>query len=51
VELPDEIIDASASTQLNNIRNILGTSPVKDQDAPFRWRNKSHVQANDPTGE
>jgi flagellar assembly protein FliH len=51
VELPDEIIDASASTQLNNIRNLLGTTPVKDQDAPFRWRNKSDVQANDPTGE
>jgi flagellar assembly protein FliH len=52
VELPDEIIDASASTQLNNIRNLLGTTPARnDQDAPFRWRNKTHVQADDPSGE
>lgn len=30
VEMPDEIIDASASTQLNNIRAMLGDAPAGD---------------------
>ena len=28
IEMPDEIVDASAATQLSNIRNILADTPV-----------------------
>ena len=30
IEMPDEIVDASASTQLNNIKNILMDTPPGD---------------------
>ena len=34
IEMPDEIIDASAPTQLNNIRAILGDAPAGDGGKP-----------------
>lgn len=35
IELPDEIIDASAGTQLNNIRTMLSDMPVTGRDTLF----------------
>lgn len=32
VEMPDEIVDASASTQLSNIKNLLADTPPGDSD-------------------
>lgn len=36
IEMPDEIIDASASTQMNNIKNLLTDTPPGDDDGDFR---------------
>lgn len=37
VEMPDEIIDASASTQLSNIRNLLMDTPPGDDQIDLRF--------------
>lgn len=36
IEMPDEIIDASASTQLSNIKNLLSDTPPGDDDRDVR---------------
>ena len=36
IEMPDEIIDASASTQLSNIKNLLTDTPPGDDETDFR---------------
>lgn len=51
IEMPDEIIDASAATQLNNIRSILSDAPMGGRDAIFqRRRSEDRVPANDSSG-
>ena len=47
VEMPDEIVDASAATQLNNIRNILSDTPVSGTET---FRRSGHVSTDDPPG-
>lgn len=40
IEMPDEIIDASVSTQITNIRELLSNSYMQPTDEPFQstWR-------------
>ncbi|MCI8909081.1 MAG: F0F1 ATP synthase subunit delta [Oscillibacter sp.] len=45
IEMPDEIVDASAATQLNNIRNLLSDTPVSGAEIP---RRSGHVSTDDP---
>ncbi len=46
IEMPDEIVDASAATQLNNIRNLLSDTPVSGHtEIP---RRSGHVSTDDP---
>ncbi len=37
IEMPDEIIDASAATQLNNIRTLLSDAPASGMDGNFNF--------------
>ena len=49
IEMPDEIIDASAATQMNNIRTILAGTPTGGMD-DFNFSGGFHVPTNDPSG-
>ena len=50
IEMPDEIIDASAATQLNNIRTVLTGTPAGGMDSDFSFTGGLHVSTNDPSG-
>lgn len=53
IEMPDEIIDASAATQLNNIRTLLADAPAGGFESPVRMGGGvfDRVPANDPSGQ
>ena len=52
IEMPDEIIDASASTQLSNIRGIVADVPADAprQEFEIRGGGPGHVPQYDSTG-
>ena len=50
IEMPDEIVDASASTQLNNIKNMLADTPLTGRETVFRRRSEDHVPTYDTSG-
>lgn len=50
IEMPDEIIDASAATQLNNIRTMLSDTPSGGMDANLNLGGGFHVPTDDPAG-
>ena len=52
IEMPDEIIDASASTQLSNIRGIVADVPADAprQEFEIRGGGPDHVPQYDSTG-
>ena len=50
IEMPDEIIDASAATQLNHIRTILAGTPAGGMDGDFNFSGGTHVPTDDPPG-
>ncbi len=53
VEMPDEIIDASVSTQMGNIRAALAETPLDNEDSMIRpglERGLWNVSKNDPSG-
>ena len=37
IEMPDEIIDASAATQLNNIRTLLADAPASGYEGGMNF--------------
>ncbi len=43
IEMPDEILDASVSTQLGNIRETLGNASLDDDEPRGREMENSHV--------
>jgi flagellar assembly protein FliH len=52
IEMPDEIIDASAATQLNNIRSLLSDTPTGEMGGNLNLGGGifEHVPADDPSG-
>ena len=50
IEMPDEIIDASAATQLNNIRSLLSDAPAGGMDTNLNLGGGFHVPTDDPPG-
>lgn len=50
IEMPDEIIDASAATQLNNIRTMLSDTPTGGMDTNLNLGGGFHVPTDDPPG-
>lgn len=50
IEMPDEIIDASAATQLNNIRNLLSDTPAGGMSGSLNFGGGEHVPTDDPPG-
>ena len=50
IEMPDEIIDASAATQLNNIRSLLSDAPAGGVDTNLNLGGGFHVPTDDPPG-
>lgn len=50
IEMPDEIIDASAATQLNNIRTMLSDTPTGGTDTNLNFGGGFHVPTDDPAG-
>ena len=50
IEMPDEIIDASAATQLNNIRTMLSDTPTCGMDTNLNLGGGFHVPTDDPPG-
>lgn len=53
VEMPDEIIDASVSTQMGNIRTALSETPLDNENDMIRpglERGLGNVSKNDPSG-
>lgn len=52
IEMPDEIIDASAATQLNNIRTMLSDAPAGGMDGNLNLGGGifEHVPTDDPSG-
>ena len=50
IEMPDEIIDASAGTQLNNIRTMLSDTPTGGMDTNLNLGGGFHVPTDDPPG-
>lgn len=50
IEMPDEIIDASAATQLNNIRNLLSDAPAGGMDTNLNLGGGFHVPTDGPSG-
>lgn len=52
IEMPDEIIDASAATQINNIRTMLSDTPTGGMGGNLNFGGGSfdHVPADDPSG-
>ena len=50
IEMPDEIIDASAATQLNNIRTMLSDTPTGGTDTNLNFGGGFHVPTDDPSG-
>ncbi len=51
IEMPDEIIDASAATQLNNIRSLLSDTPTGEMGGNLNLGGGifEHVPADDPS--
>lgn len=49
IEMPDEIIDASAATQLNNIRNLLSDTPAGGMDTNLNLGGGFHVPTDGPS--
>ena len=50
IEMPDEIIDASAATQLNNIRTMLSDTPAGGVDTNLNLGGGFHVPTDGPSG-
>ena len=52
IEMPDEIIDASAATQIHNIRSMLADIPADEAKGPAspEERSPGHVPTDDPPG-
>lgn len=50
IEMPDEIIDASAATQLNNIRSLLSDTPAGGMDTNLNLGGGFHVPTDGPSG-
>lgn len=50
IEMPDEIVDASATTQMNNIRSMLADMPLSGLEPVWRKRSEDRVPRNDPEG-
>lgn len=52
IEMPDEIIDASAATQIHNIRSMLADIPADEAEGPAspEERSPGHVPTDDPPG-
>lgn len=52
IEMPDEIVDASAATQLNNIRTMLSDIPAGDEKGRLDLRGGAfdHVPTHDSPG-
>ena len=52
IEMPDEIIDASAATQIHNIRSMLVDIPADEAKGPAspEERSPGHVPTDDPPG-
>ena len=52
IEMPDEIIDASAATQIHNIRSMLADIPADETESPPNPEERSpgHVPTEDPPG-
>lgn len=52
IEMPDEIIDASAATQIHNIRSMLADIPADEAKglASPEERSPGHVPTDDPPG-
>ena len=52
IEMPDEIIDASAATQIHNIRSMLADIPADETESPPNPEERSpgHVPTDDPPG-
>ena len=52
IEMPDEIIDASAATQIHNIRSMLADIPADEAEGPAspEERSTGHVPTDDPPG-
>ena len=52
IEMPDEIIDASAATQIHNIRSMLADIPADEAKGPASPEERSprHVPTDDPPG-
>ena len=50
IEMPDEIIDASAATQLNNIRSLLSDTPAGGMNGNLNFGGGEHVPTDDPSG-
>lgn len=50
IEMPDEIIDASAATQLNNIRTMLSDTPAGGMGGSLNFGGGVHVPTDDPSG-
>ena len=52
IEMPDEIIDASAATQIHNIRSMLADIPADEAEGPDspEERSPGHVPTDDPPG-
>jgi len=50
IEMPDEIVDASAATQMNNIRSMLADMPLGGRETTWRRRSEDRVPRNDPPG-
>ena len=53
IEMPDEIIDASAATQLNNIRTLLADAPTGGYDGGLNFGGGvfDRVPTNDTSGQ
>jgi len=50
IEMPDEIIDASAATQINNIRSMLSDIPAGDGGSSPILGGSGYVPPHDSTG-
>ena len=52
IEMPDEIIDASAATQIHNIRSMLADIAADEAEGPAspEERSPGHVPTDDPPG-
>ena len=52
IEMPDEIIDASAATQIHNSRSMLADIPADEAKGPAspEERSPGHVPTDDPPG-